>query len=155
MRILFVRKENKKIHFIQQFLLFPVSFRRAFTRVPRRIRVVLLTQDPVSMYGQKALRFCQKYCNLFSKDEQRSYGFGTTWGWVINERTFIFRWTNPLIFVIINFITATCRVDWADSGMQLRFKIFKACSAYFFQLAVQITLALWVLVQIASEFSQT
>ncbi len=31
-----------------------------------------------------------------SEDERRSYGFGTTWGWVINDRIFIFWWTNPL-----------------------------------------------------------
>ncbi len=24
-------------------------------------------------------------------------GFGTTWGWVINDRIFIFGWTIPLI----------------------------------------------------------
>ncbi len=32
------------------------------------------------------------YLNLCSEDEQRSYGFGTTWGWVINDRNFIFGW---------------------------------------------------------------
>ncbi len=33
-----------------------------------------------SMQGQKALAFHQKYLNLCSGDERRSYGFGTTWG---------------------------------------------------------------------------
>ncbi len=33
--------------------------------------------------------FIKKYLNLFSEDEQRSYGFETTWGWVINDRIFI------------------------------------------------------------------
>ncbi len=42
----FVCKENKN-NFIQQFLLFCVSW-RAFTRVPWRMRVVLLTQEPAS-----------------------------------------------------------------------------------------------------------
>ncbi len=37
------------------------------------ISVVLL-----SMQGQRALRFNQKYLNLCSEDERRSYGFGTT-----------------------------------------------------------------------------
>ncbi len=32
----------------------------------------------------------QKYLNLCSEDEWRSYGFGTTWGWVINNRIVIF-----------------------------------------------------------------
>ncbi len=32
----------------------------------------------LSMEGQKVLGFHQKYLNLFSKDEQRSYGFGMT-----------------------------------------------------------------------------
>jgi len=31
-----------------------------------------------SMQGQKALEFHQKYLNLCSEDEQRSYGFRTT-----------------------------------------------------------------------------
>ncbi len=55
------------------------------------ISVVLL-----SMEGLRALRFKQKYLNLCSDDERRSYGFGTTWGWVINDIIFIFGWTNPL-----------------------------------------------------------
>ncbi len=46
--------------------------------------------------GQSALRIHQKYLNLCSEDEQRHYGFGTTWGWVINDRIFIFGWTIPL-----------------------------------------------------------
>ncbi len=40
---------------------------------PGNISVVLL-----SMECQKALRFHQKYLNLCSEDEQRSYRFGTT-----------------------------------------------------------------------------
>ncbi len=55
------------------------------------ISVVLL-----SMEGLRALRFKQKYLNLCSDDERRSYGFGTTSGWVINDILFIFGWTNPL-----------------------------------------------------------
>ncbi len=50
--------------------------------------------DPLlSMQGHEALRFHQKYLNLCSEDERRSYGFGMTWGWVINDRIFIFGWT--------------------------------------------------------------
>ncbi len=43
-----------------------------------------------------ALGFHQKYLNLCSKDEWRSYWFRTTWGWVINDRMFMFGWTIPL-----------------------------------------------------------
>ncbi len=50
----------------------------------------------LSMEGQKALGFHQKYLNLCFKDEQRSYWFGTTWGWVINDIIVIFGWTNLL-----------------------------------------------------------
>ncbi len=32
----------------------------------------------LSTQGQKALGFHQKYLNLCSEDERRSYGFGTT-----------------------------------------------------------------------------
>ncbi len=56
---------------------------------PGNISVVLL-----SMQGQIALRFHQKYLNLCSEDERRFYVFGTTWGWVINDIIFILGWTN-------------------------------------------------------------
>ncbi len=52
----------------------------------------------LSIQGQKALRFHEKYLNLCSKDEQRSYRFGTTWGWVIIDHfDDIFGWTIPLM----------------------------------------------------------
>ncbi len=50
----------------------------------------------LSMQCQKALGFHQKYLNLCSEDERRFYGFGTTWGWVINNIIFIFGWTITL-----------------------------------------------------------
>ncbi len=54
-------------------------------------------KDPCCLWeGQRALRYHQKYLNLCSEDERRSYGFGTTSGWVINDRILIFGWTNPL-----------------------------------------------------------
>ncbi len=34
----------------------------------------------LSIEGQRALEFHQKYLNLCFEDEQRFYGFGTTWG---------------------------------------------------------------------------
>ncbi len=40
-----------------------------------------------------ALWFHKKYLNFCSEDEQRSYRFETTWGWVINDRVLIFGWT--------------------------------------------------------------
>ncbi len=53
----------------------------------------------VAVYGEsiKALRLNQKHLNLCSEDERSSYGFGTTWGWVINDIISILGWTNPLI----------------------------------------------------------
>ncbi len=53
----------------------------------------------VAVYAgsKKTLGFHHKYLNVCSKDERRSYGFGTTWVWVINDRIFIFGWTIPLI----------------------------------------------------------
>ncbi len=53
----------------------------------------------LSMEGQRALGIHQKYLNLCSEDERRSYRFGTTWGWVINDRIFIFGRTIPLNMV--------------------------------------------------------
>ncbi len=55
------------------------------------VSIVLL-----SVEGRKDLGFHQKYLSLCSKDEQRFYRFGTTWGWVINDRIFILGWTVPL-----------------------------------------------------------
>ncbi len=57
----------------------------------------------LSMQGQKALGFHQKYLNLCSEDEQRSYGFGTTWGWVWQNFHF---WVNyPLRVVLFDKFT--------------------------------------------------
>ncbi len=52
----------------------------------------------LSMEAQIALRFHKKYLNLCFEDEQRFYGFGTTWGWVIDDIIFILGWTNPLSY---------------------------------------------------------
>ncbi len=80
----------------------PLMFYRCsyYVSGPGDISVALL-----SMQGQRALRFNQKHLNLCSEDEQRSYGFGTTRGWVIIDRIFILGWTNPLttFFSIVSF----------------------------------------------------
>ncbi len=49
-----------------------------------------------SMEGQRALGFHQKYLNSCSEDERRYYAIVTTWGWVINDRVFIFGCTVSL-----------------------------------------------------------
>ncbi len=44
-----------------------------------------IRKDPCCLWeGQRALGFDQKYPNLCSEDQRRSYGFGMVWGWVIN-----------------------------------------------------------------------
>ncbi len=50
--------------------------------------------------GSESSRNAYKYLNLCSEDEQRSYGFGTTWGWVINDR--IFMSTIPLKIKVLH-----------------------------------------------------
>ncbi len=50
----------------------------------------------ISWGGSESSRNYQTYLHLCSEDEQMSYGFGTTWGWIINESIFIFGWTIPL-----------------------------------------------------------
>ncbi len=47
----------------------------------------------LSMEGQKALGVHQKHLNLCSEEKLRSNTFRKTWGWVINDRIFIFGWT--------------------------------------------------------------
>ncbi len=61
-----------------------------------RFWALIVVGPLLCMGGQKALGFHQKYLNLCSKYKQRSYGFGMTWGWVINDRNFIFGWSIPL-----------------------------------------------------------
>ncbi len=53
----------------------------------------LIVLDPCCQWeGQRALGIHQKHLNFCYEDEQRSYRFGTTWEWVINDRIFIFGW---------------------------------------------------------------
>ncbi len=40
--------------------------------------------------------FHPKYLKLCSEDERSFYGFGTTWGLVINDKIFILGWSIPL-----------------------------------------------------------
>ncbi len=52
----------------------------------------------VAVYGgSESSWILSKISYLCSEDERRSYRFGTTWGWVINDRIFIFGWTIPLM----------------------------------------------------------
>ncbi len=95
---------NRNLAFAQKHLLWlckitvePLMLHGLFYQSPcyvsghGNISVVLL-----SMESLRALRFKQKHLNLCSDDERRSYGFGTTSGWVITDIIFIFLLTNPL-----------------------------------------------------------
>ncbi len=42
------------------------------------------------------IKLILKNLNLCFKNELRSYGFGITWGWLNDDRIFIFVWTIPL-----------------------------------------------------------
>ncbi len=70
----------------------------------------------VAVYaGSEPLRFHQK-------DELMSYGFGTTWGWVINDRIWIFGWTIPLRKYVGSLLIA----QWLQTQKQTAYS-----SAYF------------------------
>ncbi len=95
------------------------------------------------MEGQKALRFHQKYLNLCSEDERMSYGFWTTWGWVINYRIFIFGWTIPLSCVFARWKNLT--EHWVsihkDKFSYLKFldreaKLFLLCWTFYWKYSV-------------------
>ncbi len=51
----------------------------------------------LAVYGRvrDLSEFIKNILNVCSEDEQRIYRFGMTWGWVINDRIFIFGWTIP------------------------------------------------------------
>ncbi len=53
----------------------------------------------LSVEGQRALVFHQKYLNLWSKDERRPHEFVLTWGEYLNDRIFIFGWTIPVRYI--------------------------------------------------------
>ncbi len=52
-----------------------------------------------------------------NENEWRSYGFGMTWEWVINDRIFIIGWTIPLMYVL--------RL-WLYVGASMRLMIHRA-----------------------------
>ncbi len=45
---------------------------------------------------QPDYKLSSEYLSLCSAEQINSYGFGTTWGWVNDDRIFIFGWTVPL-----------------------------------------------------------
>ncbi len=45
---------------------------------------------------QPGYKLSSKYLPLCSAEQTHSYRFGTTWGWVNDDRIFIFGWTIPL-----------------------------------------------------------
>ncbi len=95
-KLLFLFSLSTKKYYSQSFITLRLNVTWTFLTMSLlpfwalNFSVVLL-----SMESQKSLWFHPKYLNLYSEDE-RSYRFGTTWGWVINDRIFIFEWTNPL-----------------------------------------------------------
>ncbi len=51
---------------------------------------------------QPGYKLSSKYLPLCSAEQRNSNRFGTTWGWVNDDRIFIFGWTIPLsIFIAI------------------------------------------------------
>ncbi len=51
---------------------------------------------------QPGYKLPSKYIPLCSAEQRNSYRFGTTWGWVNDDRIFIFGWTIPLSATYIN-----------------------------------------------------
>ncbi len=66
----------------------------------------------LSMGGSESSRNSSKIL-ICVEDERRSYGFETTWGWVINDRIFIFGWTIPLTLALEVWATAIVMFDLA------------------------------------------
>ncbi len=53
-----------------------------------------------------------EYLPLCSAEQTHSYRFGTTWGWVNDDRIFIFGWTIPLIAsLIVSVKGVICRIQ--------------------------------------------
>ncbi len=52
---------------------------------------------------QPGYKLSSKYLPLCSAEQRNSYKFGTTWGWVNDDRILIFGWTVPLSTRAITF----------------------------------------------------
>ncbi len=52
---------------------------------------------------QPGYKLSSKYLPLCLAEQRNSYRFGTTWGWVNDDRIFIFGWTIPLTLIKISF----------------------------------------------------
>lgn len=50
----------------------------------------------LSIVEQKSIRFGAKYFHLCFKNDQKSHGFKTTWGWANDDSLFMLRWINSL-----------------------------------------------------------
>ncbi len=73
------------------------GFNRNFIKLQKYVLCAKKTKIPTLFNNSlRALGFHQRYLNLCSKDEQMSYGFGTKWGWEMNDIISIFGWTIPL-----------------------------------------------------------
>ncbi len=82
----------------------------------------------------RALGFHQKYLQLCSEDKQRSYGFKTTWGWVIDDSWWTVddtQWTGNLYVRVLQGQTAmlTWGVRGCGSGWWARVGVLRVCRA--------------------------
>ncbi len=85
---------------------------------------------PLSLYSLKQLAHSSEVLLLCSVEERKSYGFVTTWGWVIDSKIFIFGWTTVFFFKKILFSTSlryiTCHcgknISCSKTGIILSFK---------------------------------
>ncbi len=60
-----------------------------------KIMVMVFILLIIKQYFLELLLLCE-YLSLCSAEQRHSYRFGTTWGWVNDDRIFIFGWTIPL-----------------------------------------------------------
>ncbi len=51
------------------------------------------TEEVNGVPKQPGYKLSSKYLPLYSAEQRNSYRFGTTWGWVNDDRIFIFGWT--------------------------------------------------------------
>ncbi len=96
----------------------------------------------IAVYAnQKALEFHQNYLNLCSEYE-RSFLFGTTWGWVINDRIFIL----DIKYNRFAFAQFVCDSDLWYKGMSISGWLFKKVNWLFYFLFIyniKVPLTLW------------
>lgn len=100
-----------------------------------------------TLEGQRALAFHQKYLNLCA-DKLRTLGFGTTWGWVFNDKT-LSKACCTKLFWVLGFYSGKFTFSlsklcfWAEKGVLVRITFCHPGNLHYFYSRLEIAKPIW------------